>query len=288
MLDQLVESRNNSQQNRRSLTFFLVIGCIILTLFGSAWLRSLFAKELGIGGEDLELSSLVAPVPVPEAEPPKPEPIKQEEKQQTTTKTDVATLKEAPVQDINQAPTQVVETKTTKSDAVSVNKVPGKFVIGDKNVIPVSNAPRGGDDSGGGNQGSGLNNNPKEVKPPVEKDEPPPVVKTPTPAPKETPTPVKTPPPPPKIVSGGVVNGKATSLVKPAYPPAAKAVGAKGSVSVSVVIDENGNVISASASGGHPLLQPAAVAAARASKFSPTMLSGQKVKVSGVIVYNFQ
>jgi protein TonB len=98
------------------------------------------------------------------------------------------------------------------------------------------------------------------------------------------------PPPkkePPKTVSGGVLNGKATSLPKPAYPPAAKAVQASGSVSVQVLIDEGGRVVSASAVSGHPLLRAAAVAAARGARFSPTLLSGQAVKVSGVITYNF-
>jgi TonB family protein len=91
----------------------------------------------------------------------------------------------------------------------------------------------------------------------------------------------------PKTLSGGVLNGKATNLVKPAYPAAAKAVRAEGAVNVQVTIDEEGNVISASAVSGHPLLRAAAVEAARASKFSPTRLSGQPVKVTGVIVYNF-
>jgi protein TonB len=54
-----------------------------------------------------------------------------------------------------------------------------------------------------------------------------------------------------------------------------------------VKIDERGNVVSASAVSGHPLLQAAAVAAARQAKFAPTMLSGQAVSVTGVIVYNF-
>jgi len=95
------------------------------------------------------------------------------------------------------------------------------------------------------------------------------------------------PKPVPKTISGGVLNGKATNLVKPAYPPAARAVRASGAVNVQVTIDENGNVISASAVSGHPLLRDSAVNAARSSKFSPTMLSGQKVKVTGIIVYNF-
>lgn len=88
-------------------------------------------------------------------------------------------------------------------------------------------------------------------------------------------------------ISGGVLNGKATNLVKPPYPPAAKAVRASGAVNVQVTIDEQGNVISASAVSGHPLLRASAVQAARASKFSPTILSGTPVKVIGVIVYNF-
>lgn len=91
----------------------------------------------------------------------------------------------------------------------------------------------------------------------------------------------------PKQISGGILNGKATNLVKPPYPAAAKAVRASGAVNVQVTIDESGNVISATAVSGHPLLRAAAVEAARSSKFSPTMLSGQPVKVTGIIVYNF-
>lgn len=84
-----------------------------------------------------------------------------------------------------------------------------------------------------------------------------------------------------------MLNGKAISLPKPSYPPAAKAVGASGQVTIQVLIDEEGRVVSASAAGGHPLLVPAALAAARGARFSPTLLSGQAVKVSGVITYNF-
>lgn len=91
----------------------------------------------------------------------------------------------------------------------------------------------------------------------------------------------------PKTVSGGVLNGKATKLVKPAYPEAAKAVKAGGAVSIQVTIDESGNVISASAVSGHPLLRAASEEAALASTFSPTLLQSVPVKVTGIIVYNF-
>lgn len=88
-------------------------------------------------------------------------------------------------------------------------------------------------------------------------------------------------------ISGGVMNGKAISLPKPAYPAAAKAVKASGTVTVQITVDEKGNVIEARAVSGHPLLQAAAVSAARQAKFSPTQLSGQPVKVTGILTYNF-
>jgi TonB family protein len=101
---------------------------------------------------------------------------------------------------------------------------------------------------------------------------------------EEQPTPRPAPHAP---ISGGVLNGRAVRLVQPPYPPIARSAHASGQVIVQVLIDENGNVISAHATSGNPLLQSSAINAARASKFSPTMLSGQPVKVSGVIVYNF-
>ncbi len=88
-------------------------------------------------------------------------------------------------------------------------------------------------------------------------------------------------------ISGGVLNGKARNLAVPAYPAAAKAVGASGAVNVQVVIDEDGNVISANSVSGHPLLRDSSEKAARESKFSPTLLQGRTVKVTGIIVYNY-
>ncbi len=89
------------------------------------------------------------------------------------------------------------------------------------------------------------------------------------------------------MISGGVLNGKAISLPKPAYPPAAAAVRAEGAVTVQVTVDENGEVISAAAVSGHPLLRAASVEAARGALFSPTTLEGKAVKITGVITYVF-
>jgi len=91
----------------------------------------------------------------------------------------------------------------------------------------------------------------------------------------------------PKAASVGILNGKALSLPKPEYPAAAKAVRAEGTVSVQVTIDEHGNVISAAAVSGHPLLRSAAESAARLATFAPTTLSGTAVRVSGILTYNF-
>ena len=89
------------------------------------------------------------------------------------------------------------------------------------------------------------------------------------------------------IISGGILNEKAISKPQPPYPPAAKAARAQGSVSVDVTVDETGSVISAEAVSGHPLLRAAAVAAAKQAKFSPTLVQGEPVKVSGLLTYNF-
>lgn len=91
----------------------------------------------------------------------------------------------------------------------------------------------------------------------------------------------------PGTISAGVLNGKAVSKPEPTYPPVAKAAGASGTVTVMVVVDETGKVTSARAVAGHPLLQQAAVVAAKQAKFSPTLLAGKPVKVSGVLTYNF-
>jgi TonB family protein len=91
----------------------------------------------------------------------------------------------------------------------------------------------------------------------------------------------------PRPFPGGSLNGKAIELPQPPYPTAARAVRASGTVTVQVLIDESGRVVSANAISGHPLLRAAAVSAARSAKFKPTLLGGQPVKVSGVITYNF-
>jgi Ca-activated chloride channel family protein len=108
-----------------------------------------------------------------------------------------------------------------------------------------------------------------------------------SPATKTEPPDTTTSSPNTRPVSGGVLNGIAISLPKPRYPAAAKNARASGVVTVEVLLDEGGKVVSARAVYGNPYLRDAAVEAARLARFSPTVLSGQPMRVSGVITYKF-
>lgn len=90
-----------------------------------------------------------------------------------------------------------------------------------------------------------------------------------------------------RAINGGVLNGKATAMPIPEYPRIARSAHASGTVTVEITIDESGAVVAARAVDGHPLLQAAAVNAARQASFTPTRLSGEPVRVTGVLVYNF-
>ncbi len=90
-----------------------------------------------------------------------------------------------------------------------------------------------------------------------------------------------------KPVEMGVLNAKAVTLPKPEYTEEAKRVHAAGRVTVKVVVDENGKVVSAMATDGPLPLRQAAEDEARKAVFNPTTQGGITVKVSGVITYDF-
>jgi len=205
--------------------------------------------------------TLVAPVPIEEKANDTP---KEAPKQAASQEREVTTVRELTTERPEVANTKIVtETRQSPPDIAGAQKGNRDYIAPGGPTLP--NAGPGTGTGGGGGTGTA-----------VDVGEPPP------PAPKP-------PPPVPKApISGGVLNGKAISLPKPAYPPVARAARQTGTVTVQVTIDENGGVISARAVGGPPLLQAAAVQAAYGARFSPTKLSGQPVKVTGVITYNFQ
>lgn len=263
MLDQLVESKSHAAEDTKRTGFLLTTFIVMVTILMSGWLWSLFAKDYGMGGDDLTLETLVAP-PVIEAEP-EPEPEKQAQKDPN-----VDVRKEI-IASMTETPPKVPDRISNEKSKIPPRN-PDRFTaIGDRN-FDAANAPdpsyRGPVNTGGTGSDSGATGQGGDADTGGAPPPPPPVKKV-------------------KQISGGVLNGKATSLPKPPYPPAARAVRAAGAVTVQVLIDESGNVVSASAVSGHPLLRAAAVQAARGARFSPTQLSGQPVKVSGVITYNF-
>ena len=274
MLDNLVESRNDKRNERRG-GFLLTTSVLVFSLFASGILWSLFAKDLGVGIDNLELSSMVAPV-LPEVDPPKPEPVKEvKQTQSQKTEDNVITRKENMASTQEPIPPKGISTTQNTNLSRPQN---AKYQIGDVDSNPKGDSNgservgRGGD--GNGNDSPGVKN--QVAKNDDENEKEPPVIKK-----QEEPKIEK------RTVSGGVLNGKAMSLPKPNYPPAAKAVRASGDVNVQVTIDEKGNVISASAVSGHALLRQVSEQAARSAKFSVTYLSNQPVKVTGIIVYKF-
>lgn len=82
----------------------------------------------------------------------------------------------------------------------------------------------------------------------------------------------------------GVVNKKAVYLPEPIYPKGCRCLGV---IKVQIVIDTNGNVVSASAATGNPLLRVSAVQAARKTKFPPSRIDGEQLLVIAFLEYRF-
>jgi protein TonB len=255
MFDNLVESGSHKEDLSRKGSFLLGTLAIYAVLGIGLVVGSIWLTLASIDTPDLELTTLVAPVPVPQQATPE----KQEAKPQEV-KQNVDVRKEL-IADVSRTELVPKEVSAKASDIPPVRRGV-TTIVGNESSNAAAPMP-----SGPGT-GTGLVAGPTKVN--ISEEPPPP------------------PPPKPRApISGGVLNGKAISLPKPNYPPIARQAHASGTVVVQVTIDENGSVISAHAVSGHPLLQAVAVAAARGARFSPTKLSGQPVKVTGVITYNF-
>lgn len=258
MFDNLVESSSHKDDLSRKGSFLLgttvIYGVLILAFF----VGGIYWYDAKLGEMELELTTLVAPVPVPQQQK---EPEQKQEAKPVKVEQNVDVRKEL-IADVTRTELVPKEISAKASDVPPVRRGV-TTVLGTADSNAAAAMPSG--------PGAGT-----VVTAPAKvaiADEPPP--------PEAKPTPRAAP------ISGGVLNGKAISLPKPGYPPIARAAHASGTVVVQVLIDENGNVVSANAVSGHPLLIQAAVSAARSAKFSPTKLSGQPVKVTGVIQYNF-
>ena len=267
MFDRLIESEAaGATKNRRNyfITSAIVVGVLSLT----AVVIGIFADDYSIGNGGVELAELIAPVEMAAIAPKQVEPRQQLPRTAQISQSQLPTRQEN-IRDMMEESNDVPPVSTVASLHMS-RPLGQRFEVGTADLNPAG----GGAGRGAGTVGSettGIAINPTGPVEQTEEEPAPPIKRVPI----------------SKIVSKGVITGEATSLPKPAYPSTAQAVGASGLVSVQVLIDESGRVVSAHATGGHPLLRASAERAALAARFTPTRLSEVPVKVTGIITYNF-
>jgi TonB family protein len=269
MFDKLIESDVHGAEFKGRSRYFMVSTVVVGILFVTALVFSLYAADIGLGVDSLEVSMMVAPVTPTAPEPPPP--VQQEEQRRSVSS-------ELPTRVVNmlrpdETPTKV-PTDISVSKNTSLSRPVGDFTFADHdtvgNIDPNGIGSRPGVEGGSSSAGT-----PEPAATEVVKIPDPPAIKPREEAPKV-------------LRSIGVVNGKATYLPKPSYPATALAVHAEGEVTVQVMIDETGKVVSAKAVSGHVLLKREAERAAWNARFTPTLLSKVPVKVTGMIIYNFK
>jgi len=261
MFNNLIESSSHAQEFKRRGSFLLFTTAVYAMLSVVIGVISIYAYDAHLETQSTELEITFLPVPPPEAAP---EVIRNTIRPASNSETPPAHSIRIELISSTSNPNLVPDHPGTVAPTVPPAR--SDSVLGLTNADPPAPAA--------GNRGiPGGNSN----MPAVDIVEPPP-----PPAPNPTPA-------VPKVlkVSPGVLRSQAVSLPKPAYPPMARQIRLQGSVTVQVLIDEKGRVVSAEAISGHPFFIPEAKRAAMQARFSPTMLGDQPVKVSGLITYNF-
>ncbi|HEV2837385.1 MAG TPA: TonB family protein [Pyrinomonadaceae bacterium] len=261
MFNNLIESTSHAKEFKRRGSFLLFTSATYVVLFVITGVISIYAYEARLEEQTLEIVTLLPPQEiVPDRQP---EPAERPNRPRETSNTSRVPERAIPMLGVDHP--EIVPEKVSAAPNKNLPLPPGGAIITGRDFNPESIAGPGSQ-SVGGREGF----QPRQV---VTISDPPP--------------PPPDPPKPPKIVSKGVINGNAISLPRPVYPEVAKKIHVQGTVSVQVLVDLDGRVVSAKAVNGHPFLIPAAVKAALQARFSPTLLSDQPVKVSGVITYNF-
>ena len=261
MFNNLIESTSHAKEFKRRGSFLLFTTATYVVLFVVTGVISIYAYDAHLESQSTELELLAfVPLPVEEAPPPRelPNTIRSTSNSDNQPTRSIRTVLIDSASNPNNPPDKI------GTVASAVPPARRDSIIGDANVDPPGPPPgsRGGVVGGTGNT-------------PVQIDIPPP-------PPAPNPTPVV-----PRVLKiSTVLNSRALSLPKPAYPPLAKQIRLQGTVTVQVLIDESGQVVAAKGSGP-PLLIAAAEKAARQARFSPTVISETPVKVSGMITYNF-
>lgn len=267
MFTNLVESASHHKEFKRRGRFLLATLAGYALVIMSLGVVSIYAYDTHLENQDLEFIALVTPV---EAEQPAPEVRSAAPKASTNPGQKSADAQRTDFIDRVENPTKAPDKISSVGSNVPELPPIGNVRLGPENTDAMFGGPPGKNNSSGGtDNGSGDSG--------LKIDAPPPL--------KEKPA---TPPAQPTMIRKSVLlNSEAKYLPKPAYPQIAKIGKIQGVVNVQITIDETGKVISARATSGNPALHRAAVEAALQARFTPTMLNGVAVKVSGMINYNF-
>lgn len=261
MFNNLIESSSHVREYKRRGSFLLFTGATYVVLFLITGVISIYAYDARLEDQTEEyLVELLPPQPVPDREPA---PAARPQRPQTTDRNDSAVTERA---------VAMLSVNHPEVPPVGVSVKPNPDLpMPDHGTVAITGRNRDAGSIGGPEAPGGS----RVVAQPAT------VVTLP-----DTPPPPD-PPKPPPVVSKGVITSQATFLPKPVYSEIAKRLRIQGTVSVQVLVDEQGRVVSAKAVSGSSFLIPEAQKAAMQARFSPTLLSGQPVKVSGLITYNF-
>jgi TonB family protein len=258
MFNNLIESTSHAKEFKRRGSFLLVTTITYGVLLAFAGVASIYAYDAHLDTPSTEIEITYLPL---EPQAVQPQPVRSAPRDTANTGRTVTRPERTVLIDSTSNPNN--PPVGVHTEAQLTPPAPREAILSYRNVDPAPFAGRG--------VPNGTGNTPIAIP-----DDPPP-----PPAPKP-------PPVVPKVIKiSQVLNSKAIKLPKPNYPPMAVQIRLQGTVNVQVVIDETGRVISAKAIAGHPLLVHAATTAAMQAVFSPTIISDQPVKVSGVITYNF-
>jgi protein TonB len=262
MFNNLIESSSHKREIKRRGSFLLLTTATYAVLFAIAGVASIYAYDARLADQNTEIITLLTPADFPLIRPQTVIRAPSTSRNNSTT----------PTRDERQIPMASVDQPNLTPERISSGPNPS-LPVRDWSNTDFTGRDVDGTTPGGpiGPAGSGGSDQPRRpVLPDIEVPPPAPVVK-----------------PIPKVVHKNIINSEALFLPKPPYPPIAKQTGTQGIVSVQVLIDETGKVVSARVVNGNPLLTHEAVRAAYQARFSPTILGDQAVKVSGVITYNF-
>ena len=189
MFENLVESGSHKQDLSRKSSFLLGTMAIYLVLGVVLFVAGIYLYDAQLDTGDLELTTLVAPVPVP---PQQNQPDKPDTAKPAKAEPNVDVRREL-VADVTRTELVPKEISTKASDVPPVRS-------GVTTVLGGSNSNAAAPLASGSGTGTATVVTPTKV----EIDAPPP--------PEPKPTPPRAP------ISGGVLNGKAVHLVQPSYP----------------------------------------------------------------------